>query len=232
MKLCGDLDVAKEVYHGLAESAFASVECQTLASELTQHCMQPLVVHFLVIRKYQYVINLTDISASNSFMRFWKCSDTLDCPNGSLLKQYQPIGVINVVSGLDSGDNGTCQKPLFVSSLLNTVAPASCARVLSAIGNGYTSLSMLSFNLLKSTHIWTLPDSFGTTTIPAHHSVGLLTFEMTPNCSMRCNSFLVASCSGMGMFLIACSAKGFASGFNLIEYSGPLNVPSPVKWSI
>ena len=34
----------------------------------------------------------------------------------------------------------------------------------------------------------TLPSCFGTTTIPAHQSVGSSTLEMTPSCSIRCSS--------------------------------------------
>ena len=42
-------------------------------------------------------------------------------PNGSLLKQYRPDGVMNVVSKRDAGERGICQKPLFASSLLNSL---------------------------------------------------------------------------------------------------------------
>ena len=37
--------------------------------------------------------------------------------------------------------NGTCQNPLFASSLENTVAPVSCPRMLSTLGRGWCSLS-------------------------------------------------------------------------------------------
>ena len=62
-------------------------------------------------------------SGSCSFVS--KCSGALEMPNGSLLKQYRPDGVMNVVSKRDAGEKGICQKPLFTSSLLNSLAPAS-----------------------------------------------------------------------------------------------------------
>ena len=34
---------------------------------------------------------------------FWKCSGALEMPNGSLLKQKRPNGVINVVSNREAG---------------------------------------------------------------------------------------------------------------------------------
>ena len=51
-------------------------------------------------------------------------------PNGSLLKQYRPKGVIKVVKCLDVVAKGICQKPLLVSGLLNTAAPVNWASVL------------------------------------------------------------------------------------------------------
>ena len=73
----------------------------------------------------------------------WKSSGALEIPKGSLLKQYLPKGVIhvNAVSGLDSLASRTCQNPLFASSLLKSLAPATCswASVLSTLGMGWTS---------------------------------------------------------------------------------------------
>ena len=46
-------------------------------------------------------------------------------PKGSLLKQYHPYGVMDVVKSLDSFASGTCQNPLFVSNFVNSVAPDS-----------------------------------------------------------------------------------------------------------
>ena len=41
-------------------------------------------------------------------------------PNGSLLKQYQPKGVMNVIKFFDVAAKAICQKLLLGSSLLNT----------------------------------------------------------------------------------------------------------------
>ena len=65
-----------------------------------------------------------------SFIRRWKCSGALVIPKGSLLKQNLPYGIMNVVRSLEFIDNGTCQKLLFVSSLVNSLAPVSWARVI------------------------------------------------------------------------------------------------------
>ena len=53
-------------------------------------------------------------------------------PNGNLLKQNWPYGVINVVKSLDSLAKGICQKPLLASCLLNIVAPVSWGQLLAS----------------------------------------------------------------------------------------------------
>ena len=121
-------------------------------------------------------------------------------PNGSLLKQYRPYGVINVVSSLDCSANGTCQKPLFISNLLNTLAPVNWASVISTFGMGWTSLITLSFYGFKSTYIRTNPDGLGTMTMPVHQGVRSFNGEMTPSSSMRFNSSLTFSRNGSRHF--------------------------------
>ena len=106
-------------------------------------------------------------------------------PNGNHLKDYRQKGFLNVVRGIDSGERGICQNPELASSLENTLAPASCAIVWSTEGRGCRSLHMLSFNRLRSTPMRTWPFGLGTTTMPAHQSVGSLTLMMTPNFSIR-----------------------------------------------
>ena len=102
-------------------------------------------------------------------------------PKGNLLKQNLPKGVINVVNRQESSGNGICQNPLFASSLVNTVAPASLPKVSSTEGMGCNSLKTLLFNGFKSTQILTSPDFFGTTTIPAHQGVGVsIQFAIRP----------------------------------------------------
>ena len=88
---------------------------------------------------------------------------------------------MNVVSNCDSSASGICQKPEFASTLEKMVAPLSCASVSSTGGIGNVSRRTPSFKGLRSTHILTLPDFFGTTTMPAHQGVGSVTFLMTPN---------------------------------------------------
>ena len=56
---------------------------------------------------------------------FWKCFGALEMPNGSLLKQYHPDGVMKVVRRRDSSERGICQNLLLASSFVKTLAPAS-----------------------------------------------------------------------------------------------------------
>ena len=46
-------------------------------------------------------------------------------PKGSLLKQYRPAGVMNVVRRRDHCERGICQKPLLASNFVKTLAPVS-----------------------------------------------------------------------------------------------------------
>ena len=87
---------------------------------------------------------------------------------------------MNVVSLAESGERGICQNPELASSLLRTVAPASCASTWSTAGKGCLSRRTLWLSLVRSTQIRTLPSDFGTTTIPEHQSVGSWIFEITP----------------------------------------------------
>ena len=81
---------------------------------------------------------------------YWSCTFenvlVLEIPKGSLLKQYLPNGVRNVVNSWDSVSSEICQNPLFVSILENTVVPDSCDKVVSTFGSGWTSLSTFSFS--------------------------------------------------------------------------------------
>ena len=102
---------------------------------------------------------------------FWKCSGALDIPNGSLLKQYLPKGVMNVVSNCDSSASGICQKPQFASSLLK-ILPLSVApvcRQLEEVGG------------LRSTYTLIAPSFLGATTIAAHQGVGFLHLSDNPH---------------------------------------------------
>ena len=131
-----------------------------------------------------------------------------------------------MVKSLYSFASCTCQKPLFVSSLLNTLTPLNWASVTSTFGMGCTSLMTFSFSSFKSTHIWTHPVGLGTTTIAAHHGVGSFTRDITPMLSIHCNSCFTFSRRGTSTFLRVKREKGCASGLSLMVYS-PLKVPYP-----
>ena len=110
-------------------------------------------------------------------------------PNGSLLKQYLPTGVMTVVRSHEEGERGICQNPLLASSLEKILAPLSHANVSLTFGSGCTYFSeympTLLFNGLRSTQMQTSLFFLGTTTIPAHQGVGCDTLEITPAASMR-----------------------------------------------
>ena len=100
---------------------------------------------------------------------------------------------MKVVSILDFSDNLHCQNPEFASSLLNTFAPLSLAKVFSTEGSWYLGRITDLFKFVKSLHIIIAPDGFGTTTMPARHSVDSLTLLITPSFSILCSwSLLLA----------------------------------------
>ena len=136
---------------------------------------------------------------------------------------------MKVVRRRDFFSSGICQNPQLAPSLLKTVAPDNCARVSSTFGSGWSSRNTLWLRGLRTTHIRTVEVSFfRTTTIPAHHRVGLWTFEMMPSASIRASSSLTFLRSGRGTRLGAVRVNGLASGFREISYSSP-KFPKPRK---
>ena len=91
---------------------------------------------------------------------------------------------MNVVSFDDLGFISICQNPELASNLEKCLAPPSCAKVLSTEDRMCHSRQTFAFNFVKSTHILTLPTGFGTTTIPAHHSIGSVTFDDSQLCHL------------------------------------------------
>ena len=67
-----------------------------------------------------------------------------------------------------------------------------------------------------------LPSDLGTTTMPAHQSVGMSTLEMTPKFSIRSNSAFILLIRGSATLRGVVNGKGVESGFNLILNS-PFN---------
>ena len=112
-----------------------------------------------------------------------------------------PKRVIKVVSNAESCESSTCQNPELASSLVKTLAPPICAKVCSTEGNICRSLCTYLFSMVKSTQIQTFPFNFGTTTMPEHHSVGWVTFSITPSCNILCNSVSTLGKSGMATCL-------------------------------
>ena len=88
---------------------------------------------------------------------------------------------MKVVSLDDSGSISICQNPQLASNFVKYFAPPSYASVASTEGKTCRSQHTLTFSLFKSTQILTFSFGFGTTTIPAHHSVGSVTSVITPS---------------------------------------------------
>ena len=91
-----------------------------------------------------------------------------------------------------------CQNPELASNLEKILAPTSWANVSSTFGRGWMSLITLLLSGFRSTHMWTAPNFLGTTTIPAHHGVGLLTLEINPVFSILLSSAATRGQSGSG----------------------------------
>src|SRR5436190_10659516 len=111
---------------------------------------------------------------------------------------YSPNGVINVVSRLDSSDNGICQKPILASSLLNTFPFEMFANISSVEGRTNLSLTINLLSSVKSPQMRICPDFLVTTTIGAHHSVASSTLDIIPFSSIVVNSFLTLLNNGNG----------------------------------
>ena len=107
----------------------------------------------------------------------------------------------NVVSNAESGEIRTFQNLELVSNFEKKVAPDNWARTWLTAGSGLHSCQTLSLSLVRSTQIHTFPFGFGTTTMPAHQSVGCSTLVMTPNFSIHSSSCLTGCISGIATLL-------------------------------
>ena len=85
-----------------------------------------------------------------------------------------------------------------------------------------------SLSLVRSTHIRRLLFGLGTTTIPAHQSIGCSTLVMTPIASILLSSCFTLGIRGNATLLEVESAKGLAPSHKLIWYSLVI-VPKPLK---
>ena len=105
---------------------------------------------------------------------------------------------MKVVSGLESSASRIYQNLLFISSLLNIVAPDNCASVVSTLGIGCTSRKTLLLRGFRSMQIHTVAVSLGMITITTHQGVGSSTSKMT---KIHCNSVYTFVLNGRGIFL-------------------------------
>ena len=117
------------------------------------------------------------------------------------------------ICSLDFLANGTCNNPLFTSSLENTVAPVNCPMMSSTFSRRWCSLSMHQLSGFRSTQI----PFFFTTTMPTHQGVGCCTFDIIPWSAITSNSCFTLSWRGNGMFLAVLSEKGQGSGLTRIS---------------
>ena len=105
-------------------------ECGSCCFSALKHCSESNIMHFLVFpdtRTSSIKRSTPSRLESILLIRFWKCSGALDMPNGSLLKQYLPKGVMKVIGSCDFLARGICQNPRLASSLLKTLTPVSWA---------------------------------------------------------------------------------------------------------
>ena len=133
-----------------------------------------------------------------SLMHCWKCSVALNMPNGILLKQNQPKGVMKVVSRWELSEGWFFQNPLLASSLLKIFVATSCVSISSTFGSAWVSRRTCALSGLRFTQMHTVPSCFGTTTIPAHHGVGTCTLKINPKDSILFNSSLTFLRRGRG----------------------------------
>ena len=127
--------------------------------------------------------------AYDSIKVLWNISSAELISKGKWLKQKQPKGVIKVVNNFDSSSKGICQKPVLASNFMNILLSPSMARLLSTEPMGWVLRCTALFSGVRSTQIRTRPLGFGTGTMPEHHSVGMVTGEMTP-CQTRAFHYL------------------------------------------
>ena len=147
-------------------------------------------------------------------------------PNGILLKQYRPHGVINVVNSLACLSNFTCQKPAFASSLENILPSDNLDNISLILGNGYISLSTPLLRAVRSTHILIPPLGLGAIVRPEHHSVAISTGSITPLSSIDSISALALSRNPAAIVRGEYKRRGFVPSLSLISnVSG--KVPSP-----
>ena len=110
-------------------------------------------------------------------------------------------------------------KPTVGINIEKNFAPFIWASISCTVGKGRTSLSILWFSGLRSTQIRTFPDFLLTTTILAHHEVGLVTFEIMPDFSIVSKSSTAFGRRGRGTCLGVKIECGFSSGQSCIWYS-------------
>ena len=184
------------------------------------------IVPYTRISSIRQTVPINPLRAS--CIRRWKCSGADEIPKGNCRKWYRPNRVMNVVSNVESGDNGMCQNPELASSFVNSFAPANWASVWSTPGSGCLSHLTHWLSHVRSTQILTWLFDFGTTTILKHHSVGWVTLAITPLLSILSSSCQTALHRGIVTPLGVERENGCALSCSSILYS-PSNFPNPLK---
>ena len=134
---------------------------------------------------------------------------------------------MKVVRRAESFVNAICQNPMFASNFVKIFAPPSWARICLTDGRICLSRQTFWFSFVRSAQIRSRPLPFGTSTIPAHQSVGPSTLEVTSRSSIHCSSFLTLSRSGRATLLGVVRENAMAPSFRVTLY-----VPSiqPTPW--
>ena len=103
-------------------------------------------------------------------INLWKVAGALVRPYCMLSHSQKPSGpMVNVVRGLASSSNSTCQYPDFRSTVENHTAPCKQSTISSILGNEYPSFIVLLFNLCRLIQNLS-PPSFFLTQNSRYHS--------------------------------------------------------------
>jgi len=95
------------------------------------------------------------------YIKIWKLEGELDNPKERRLNSQCPEGTVNVVRSRLSSFMGTCQNPLWRSSVVKYLNPCKEVVTFSKTGNDYVSNFVTEFSALKSTQNLYLGVPFG-----------------------------------------------------------------------
>lgn len=125
----------EEVDGCLGKFAFLRVERYS-----REHRSQPGIVLCPVAPEHQDIVHLAHYTAEacqdsgHALLKVFRCTGD---PEWLFVEIIPPRWcAMNVINRREAGERGICQKPLFASNLVNSLAPVNWARVSSTLGRG------------------------------------------------------------------------------------------------